>query len=76
MRTMQGGTLYHFYDGLWYDLAGTRTQQLSLKTTILIVHYSLSSNSFHKTYKVYKGILEYYFLKILDFVYKCDTLCY
>ena len=25
---MQGGNLYHFYDGLWYDLAGTRTHDL------------------------------------------------
>ena len=25
---MQGGSLYHFYDGLWYDLAGTRTLDL------------------------------------------------
>ena len=22
LRAMQGGSLYHFYDGLWYDLAG------------------------------------------------------
>ena len=25
---MQGGSLYHFYDGLWCDLAGTRTHDL------------------------------------------------
>ena len=25
---MQGGSLYHFYDGLWYDSAGTRTNNL------------------------------------------------
>ena len=25
LRAMQGGKLYHFYDGLWYDPAGTRT---------------------------------------------------
>ena len=25
---MQGGSLYHFYDGLWYDLAGTQTHDL------------------------------------------------
>ena len=25
---MQGGSLYHFYDGLWYDQAGTRTHDL------------------------------------------------
>ena len=22
LRAMQGGSLYHFYDGLWYDPAG------------------------------------------------------
>ena len=25
---MQGGSLYYFYDGLWYDLAGRRTHNL------------------------------------------------
>ena len=25
LRVMQGGSLYHFYDNLWYDPAGTRT---------------------------------------------------
>ena len=25
---MQGGTLYHFYDGLWYDPAERRTRDL------------------------------------------------
>ena len=25
---MQGGSLYHFYDGLWYDPAGRRTHYL------------------------------------------------
>ena len=24
LRAMQGGSLYHFYDGLWYELAGSR----------------------------------------------------
>ena len=28
LRAMQGGSLYHFYDGLWYDPAGRRTQDL------------------------------------------------
>ena len=28
LRAMQGGSLYHFYDGLWYDLAGRRTHDL------------------------------------------------
>ena len=25
LRAKQGGSLYHFYDGLWYDPAGTHT---------------------------------------------------
>ena len=25
---MQGGSSYHFYDGIWYDLAGRRTHDL------------------------------------------------
>ena len=25
LRAMQGGSLYHFYDGPWYDPAGRRT---------------------------------------------------
>ena len=28
LRAMQGGSLYHFYDGLWYDPAERRTQDL------------------------------------------------
>ena len=28
LRTMQGGRLYHFYDGIWYDPAGTPTHDL------------------------------------------------
>ena len=28
LRVMQGGILYHFYDGLWYNPAGTRTHDL------------------------------------------------
>ena len=30
LRSMQGGSLYHFYDGLWYDPAGARTRDLPL----------------------------------------------
>ena len=29
LRAMQGGSLYHFYDGLWYDPTGDRTHDLS-----------------------------------------------
>ena len=28
LRAMQGGSLYHFDDGLWYDPAGRRTHDL------------------------------------------------
>ena len=28
LRAKQGGSLYHFYDGYWYDLAGRRTYDL------------------------------------------------
>ena len=28
LRAMQGGSLYHFNDGLWYDPAGRRTHDL------------------------------------------------
>ena len=29
---MQRGSLYHFYNGLWYDPAGTRTHDLLLES--------------------------------------------
>ena len=28
LRAMQGGSLYHFYDGVWYDPAERRTHDL------------------------------------------------
>ena len=28
LRAMQGGSSYHFYDGLWYDPGGRRTHDL------------------------------------------------
>ena len=28
LRAMQGGSLYHFYEGLWYDPAERRTHDL------------------------------------------------
>ena len=28
LRAMQGGSLYHFYDGLWYEPAERRTHDL------------------------------------------------
>ena len=28
LRAIQGGSLYHFHDGLWYDPAGRRTHDL------------------------------------------------
>ena len=32
LRAKQGGSLYHFYDGLWYDMAKRRTHDLPCKT--------------------------------------------
>ena len=31
-RAMQGGSLYHFYDGLWYDPAERRTHDLTCES--------------------------------------------
>ena len=31
LRAMQGGSLYHFYDGLWYDPVKRRTHDLPYK---------------------------------------------
>ena len=36
---MQGGSLYHFYDGLWYDPAERRTHDLPCERR---THYRLS----------------------------------
>ena len=33
---MQGGSLYHFYDGLWYDLAKRRTYGLPTEMYIAL----------------------------------------
>ena len=30
LRAKQGGSLYHFYDGLWYDPAERRTHDLPI----------------------------------------------
>ena len=35
LRAMQGGSLYHLYDGLWYDPAGRRTHDLPCKADTL-----------------------------------------
>ena len=39
LRAMQGGSLYHFYDGLWYDLTERRTHDLPCERR---THYRLS----------------------------------
>ena len=36
MRAEQGGSLYYFYDGLWYDLAGTWTHDLPYERRTLL----------------------------------------
>ena len=40
---MQGGSLYHFYDGLWYDPAGTWTQDLPCEADTLTTIWSVYS---------------------------------
>ena len=53
LRAMQGGSLYHFYDGFWYDPTGRRTHDLPCErqtryrlsqpdTVLLFVHPTLS----------------------------------
>ena len=55
LRAMQGGSLYHFYDGLWYDPAGRRTHDttsmlnvdgygISDKATLTMLHYAIASS--------------------------------
>ena len=36
LRAMQGGSLYHIYDGLWYDPAGARTHDLPCERRTLL----------------------------------------
>ena len=31
LRAMQGGSLYYFHDGLWYDPAGRRTHEVTVR---------------------------------------------
>ena len=39
LRAMQGGSLYHFYDGLWYDPAERRTHDLPCEIQYALVVY-------------------------------------
>ena len=64
LRAMQGGSLYHFYDGLWYDPTERRTHDLpcerrtryrlsQLDTVRLIIktgscRYHMSSSTYNK----------------------------
>ena len=41
LRTMQGGILYHFNDGLWYDPAGRRTHDLACERRTREVTFKL-----------------------------------
>ena len=41
LRAMQGGSLYHFYDGLWYDPTERRTHDLPCES----VKCSMISNN-------------------------------
>ena len=37
LHVKQEGSLYHFYDGLWYDPAGAKTED-QLQLFIVVVH--------------------------------------
>ena len=52
---MQGGSLHHFYDGLWYDLAKRRTHDLPCerRTRYRLVH-NLQIGFSHRKYKLNK----------------------
>ena len=50
LRAMQGGSLYHFYDGLWYDPAERRTHDLPCERQ---TRYRLSQSKEEDTYICY-----------------------
>ena len=57
---MQGGSLYHFYDGLWYDPAERRTHDLPcerrtryrLSQPDTVVHVEKAKESFPDSYYI------------------------
>ena len=72
---MQGGSLYHFYDGLWYDPVERRTHDLPCERR---TRYRLSqpdtvslTNPIHRIpgQFVNKTLLEYIFLNLYLLIY-------
>ena len=39
LRAVQGGSLHHFYDGLWYDPADTVKGKFILNVTPSVLHF-------------------------------------
>ena len=73
---MQGGSLYHFYDGLWYDPAERRTHDLPCERR---TRYRLSQPDtvyikymFVNNYSVYM-IVNMHYVTLISLVY---FLCY
>ena len=52
---MQGGSLYHFYDGLWYDPAERRTHDLPCESR---TRYRLSQENGNTYFKCVSIVLE------------------
>ena len=50
---MQGGSLYHFYDGLWYDPAERRTHDLPCERR---TRYRLSQPNTVSTFKFWSNV--------------------
>ena len=69
LRAMQGGSLYHFYDGLWYDPAMRRTHnlpcerqtryRLSQPDTVLHMHINANLISYITRDSIIKFLLIY-----------------
>ena len=60
LRAMQGGSLYHFYDGLWYDPA-------EMQTTLLKDEQKNIMTCNH-TYVLYLTLLRAYSIEALSFI--------
>ena len=62
LRAMQGGSLYHFYDGLWYDPAERRTRyRLSQPDTVICLYSkAIRCNQVIETYTLIIVIGESY----------------
>ena len=75
---MQGGSLYHFYDGLWYDPADRRTHDLPCErrtryrlsqpytVNIIVESFKMTQKSNMSGYATYASRNEIYSWKITD----------